>query len=78
MWCLQKSETSFRKPIKAQYGSNLKIVEIELEDNPQVIADLKTIKVFPTLILYQNGKIILKKEGFDDLKNEVDVALASK
>lgn len=64
--------------IKAQYGSNLKIVEIDLEDNTQVIADLKTIKVFPTLILYQNGKIILKKEGFENLKNEVDVALAAK
>lgn len=64
--------------IKAQYGANLKIVEIDLEDNTQVIADLKTIRVFPTLILYQNGKIILKKEGFENLKNEVDVALASK
>lgn len=64
--------------IKAQYGSNLKVIEIDLEDNTQVIADLKTIKVFPTLILYQNGKIILKKEGFENLKNEVDVALASK
>lgn len=64
--------------IKAQYGTNLKVVEIDLEDNTQVIADLKTIKVFPTLILYQNGKIILKKEGFENLKNEVDVALASK
>ncbi|MEN2413494.1 thioredoxin domain-containing protein [Flavobacterium mesophilum] len=62
--------------IKAQYGSNLKIVEIDLEDNTQIIADLKTIKVFPTLLLYQKGKIILKKEGFENLKNDVDVALA--
>lgn len=64
--------------IRSEYGSNLKIVEIELEDSPQVIADLKTVKVFPTLILYQNGKIVFKKEGINDLKNEVDVALASK
>ncbi|MDQ8014593.1 MAG: thioredoxin domain-containing protein [Flavobacterium nitrogenifigens] len=64
--------------IRSDYGSNLKIVEIELEDSPQVIADLKTVKVFPTLILYENGKIIFKKEGANDLKNEVDVALASK
>ncbi|MBL0738253.1 sulfurtransferase [Flavobacterium sp. GN10] len=64
--------------IRAEYGNNLKIVEIELEDSPQVIADLKTVKVFPTLILYENGKIIFKKEGINDLKNEVDVALASK
>ncbi|MBS7254756.1 thioredoxin domain-containing protein [Flavobacterium branchiicola] len=62
--------------IKAQYGENLKIVEIDLEDNTQIIADLKTIKVFPTLILYKNGKIIFKKEGFENLKNDVDVALA--
>ncbi|WP_294961913.1 thioredoxin domain-containing protein [uncultured Flavobacterium sp.] len=64
--------------IRSEYGSNLKIVEIELEDSPQVIADLKTVKVFPTLILYQNGKIVFKKEGINDLKNEVDVALVSK
>lgn len=64
--------------IKAQYGEQLKIVEIELEDSPQVIADLKTVKVFPTLILYKDGKIVFKKEGLTDLKNDVDVALAVK
>lgn len=62
--------------IKAQYGEKLKIVEIDLEDNPQVIADLKTIKVFPTLLLYQNGKIIFKKEGSTDLKKDIDIVLA--
>ena len=61
--------------MKAQYGENLKIVEIELEDSPQVIADLKTVKVFPTLILYRDGKIVFKKEGLTDLKNDVDAAL---
>lgn len=64
--------------IRSEYGTHLKIVEIELEDSPQVIADLKTVKVFPTLILYENGKIVFKKEGINDLKSEVDVALASK
>ncbi|PBJ14237.1 thioredoxin domain-containing protein [Flavobacterium sp. ACN6] len=64
--------------IRTEYGAALKVVEIELEDSPQVIADLKTIKVFPTLILYQDGKIVFKKQGINDLKNEVDVALASK
>jgi rhodanese-related sulfurtransferase len=62
--------------IRTQYGSNLKIVEIDLEENPQVIADLKTVSVFPTLILYRKGKILFKKEGLGDLKNDVDVALA--
>jgi thiol-disulfide isomerase/thioredoxin len=62
--------------IRAEYGTNVKIVEIDLEDNPQIIADLKTVKVFPTLVLYQNGKIVFKKDGLGDLKKEVDLALA--
>ena len=64
--------------IRTRYGEKLKIVQIELEESPQVIADLKTVKVFPTLILYQNGKIIFKKDGLGNLKSDVDVALASK
>ncbi|MCV2483402.1 thioredoxin domain-containing protein [Flavobacterium sp. SH_e] len=64
--------------IRSQYGEKLKIIEIELEESPQVIADLKTVKVFPTLILYENGKIVFKKDGLGDLKNDVDLALASK
>lgn len=63
--------------LRTQYGEKLKIVQIELEESPQAIADLKTIKVFPTLILYKNGKIVFKKDGLGDLKNDVDVALAS-
>ncbi|MBW4359785.1 thioredoxin domain-containing protein [Flavobacterium taihuense] len=64
--------------IKAQYGENVKIVEIDLEENPQVIADLKAVKVFPTLILYQKGTIVFKKDGLGDLKKDVDLALAEK
>jgi rhodanese-related sulfurtransferase len=62
--------------IRTQYGANLKIVEIDLEENPKVIADLKTVNVFPTLILYRKGKVVFKKDGLGDLKNDVDVALA--
>ncbi|MCR4033477.1 thioredoxin domain-containing protein [Flavobacterium panacis] len=64
--------------LRTQYGEKLKIIEIELEESPQVIADLKNVKVFPTLIFYQKGKIVFKKDGLGDLKNDVDVALASK
>jgi rhodanese-related sulfurtransferase/glutaredoxin-related protein len=62
--------------IRTQYGENVKIVEIDLEDNPKIIAELKTVKSFPTLILYQNGKIVFKKDGSADLKKDVDLALA--
>ncbi|MEO8532652.1 MAG: thioredoxin domain-containing protein [Flavobacterium sp.] len=62
--------------LRNQYGEKLKIIQIELEESPQVIADLKTVHVFPTLILYKDGKIVFKKDGLSDLKNDVDVALA--
>ncbi|MFC5683632.1 thioredoxin domain-containing protein [Flavobacterium sp. MAHUQ-51] len=65
------------KTIRDEYGEKVKIVEIDLEDNPNVIADLKTVTVFPTLILYQNGKMVFKKEGFADLKKEVDLVFAN-
>lgn len=64
--------------IRTEQGTNLKIIEIDLEESPQVIADLKTVKVFPTLILYQNGKIVFHKEGSNDLKKEVDLFLTEK
>ena len=73
--CACKKVKPILETIKTQYGTNLKIVEIDLEDNPQVIADLKTVQAFPTILLYRNGKIILKKEGIIDLKKEVDLAL---
>jgi thiol-disulfide isomerase/thioredoxin len=64
--------------IRAQYGTDLKIVEIDLEESPQIIADLKTVSVFPTLILYQKGRIVFKREGLSDLKNDVDWVLTQK
>lgn len=62
--------------VKNQYGDTLKIIEIEFEENPQIVADLKTIKVFPTLILFQKGKIVFQKEGLENLQKNVEVALA--
>ncbi|MRX38189.1 sulfurtransferase [Flavobacterium sp. LC2016-23] len=73
-----KSVKPILENLRTQYGEKLKIVQIELEESPQVIADLKTVRVFPTLILYQNGKIVFKKDGLGDLKNDVDAALAQK
>jgi hypothetical protein len=53
----------------------LKIVEIDFEENQQLVADLKTVRVFLTLILNHKGKVVFKKEGFGNFKNDLDVAL---
>lgn len=69
---------SILETIRTQYGDHLKIIEIDLEESPQVIADLKTVQVFLTLILYKKGKVIFKKDGFTNLKKDVDLALIQK
>jgi hypothetical protein len=53
----------------------LKIVEIDFEENQQLVADLKTVRVFLTLILNHKGKVVFKKEGLGNFKNDLDVAL---
>lgn len=62
--------------LRKQHGDALKTVEIDLEESPALIAALKTVNVFPYLILYNQGDIILKKAGAEDIKPEIDAALA--
>jgi rhodanese-related sulfurtransferase len=62
--------------LRKENGDAVKIVEIELEESPQLIAALKTVDVFPYLILYEHGEIVLKKSGLDALKPSIDAALA--
>jgi thiol-disulfide isomerase/thioredoxin len=62
--------------LRQENGEALKIVEVELEESPALIASLKTVTSFPYLIVYKDGKPVLKKAGIKDLKIEIDQALA--
>jgi len=62
--------------LRKENGDALKMVEIDLEESPGLIAALKTVNVFPYLILYDQGNIILKKAGAGSIKPEIDAALA--
>jgi thiol-disulfide isomerase/thioredoxin len=61
--------------LRKENGNAVKIVEIDLEENPALIAALKTVNVFPYLILYDQGTIVLKKGGADAVKPDIDAAL---
>ena len=63
--------------IRSEYPEGLKILEIELEENPQLIAALETVNVFPYFILYNRGNIVYKKSGLNALKNDLNRALAA-
>jgi thioredoxin 1 len=63
--------------LRKEHGTALKIVELELEDSPQLIASLKTVTAFPYLILYREGNIVLQRSGLKDLKNDIDLRLTA-
>lgn len=52
--------------LEAQKVSNLKIVRIEMYDNPELVKDLK-IAVMPTLVLYRQGFEVWKNTGLIQL-----------
>jgi len=61
--------------LRQENGGTLKIVELDLEESPELIASLKTVTAFPYLILYQQGQVVWKRSGLTELKSEIDVAL---
>lgn len=63
--------------LRKEHGDALKIVEIELEESPALIASLKTVTAFPYLIVYKQGEITLKRVGITDLKAELDTKLVA-
>ncbi|MEI9942800.1 MAG: thioredoxin family protein [Chitinophagaceae bacterium] len=61
--------------LRKENGTGLKIIEIDLEESPQLITELKMVNAFPYLIVYRQGKIVFQKSGIANLKNNIDVAL---
>jgi rhodanese-related sulfurtransferase/thioredoxin-related protein len=48
--------------LENNHASNLKIVRIEMYDNPELVKNQK-IKSLPTLVLYKNGEIVWNNNG---------------
>jgi rhodanese-related sulfurtransferase len=58
------------------YSGSLKVVKVDVYDNPKIAGNFK-INAIPTLIVYDNGKIIWQRTGADTHKNDVDAVLAN-
>jgi len=61
--------------LRQENGPALKIVELDLEESPELIASLKIVTAFPYLILYKQGEVVWKQSGLTELKDQIDVAL---
>lgn len=62
--------------VKNEYGNAIKEVEIDVQDSPQLIAELKLVTSIPFVLIYNNGNIVLKRTGITDLKNNLESVIA--
>lgn len=51
------------KEVKQRFGADLRIIKINGPKNMQFMQDFQ-IQAFPTLLLFENGKIVWSRMGF--------------
>lgn len=54
--------------LENNHASNLKIVRIEFDNNPELVKEQK-IEALPTLVLYKNGIAVWNNKGYINYKN---------
>jgi len=70
VWCAPcKKMTPILSEIENEYSKSVSVLKIDVEQNKS-IADMLKIENLPTLILYKDGLIVWKKEGFTE-KSEI-------
>lgn len=52
-----------------------KKVNIELYDNPKLVAELKTIEAIPAVILYHKGEVVWRRTGLTFSREDLVIAL---
>lgn len=61
--------------IAAEHGASLKVGKLNVDENPDTAAKYQVMSI-PTLILFENGKVVNKMVGFrpkEDLLAEIGV-----
>jgi thioredoxin 1 len=72
-WCGPcKMMAPILKEVKLEVGDAVKIVKIDVDQNPATASDLQ-VQGVPTLILYKNGKPVWRQSGVVPKKGLVEV-----
>lgn len=63
LWCAPcKIQSPILKEVAAELGSRIKIIKIDVDQNPE-IASRYNIQGVPTLMIFKNGEILYKQAG---------------
>ncbi len=63
-WCPPcKKLAPVLEEINKEYSGKLKVIQIDIDEN-ETLAQAKKVEALPVLVLYKNGKIVWKQEGF--------------
>ena len=73
LWCAPcKMQSPILKEIAAELGDRIKVLKIDVDQNPQ-IAGLYNIQSVPTLMIFKNGEIKYKQAGVHTKPQLMDI-----
>jgi sterol desaturase/sphingolipid hydroxylase (fatty acid hydroxylase superfamily)/rhodanese-related sulfurtransferase len=61
--------------LKSQHDPAYKVVEIDLYNDPQLVAALGEVQAVPTVLLYKKDKIVWKRTGLSFTKNDIETEI---
>jgi rhodanese-related sulfurtransferase len=62
--------------LQDDHNSSYKVIQIELYNSPQLVAELGEVPSVPTLLLYKDGQIVWKRSGLTFDKKDINIAIA--
>lgn len=62
--------------LQEDHNNSYKVLQLELYNNPQLVADLGEVPSVPTILLYKNGQIIWKRSGLTFDKKDINTEIA--
>ena len=78
-WCPHcKKMMPIVEDIKALLADNLKVVQLDIDENEEV-ADSENVKSIPTFLLYDGGKLVMRESGemtAETLLRKIQVAIS--
>ncbi len=72
-WCGPcKALSPILKQVKDSFGERIKIIKIDVDENPAIAASYQ-VRGVPTMLLFQNGKQLWRQSGILSKENLIQI-----